>query len=288
MKCLFHFILSHSIFIAFCAAALSFQTGQLIGVAVNRYLLSFIFFGVLTGYNAYWLISRYSFFSNHSLRSLFATTPYSFLVLFLAFVGMLFCFTQLHWLWSNLVLSGIFFALYLLPILPFKQLEWIWRLGFLKTVLLAFTWAIITTLVPLQVPIWSMGALGSLLFIGRFLFMLLLCIIFDKRDEAVDKIRGLQSLATLFHPMILHCLIFFIFIGYIVINYCMRGYGLRIEQVIALTVIGLVSLIMYTVSLQKKRISFLLFRSGWINVFFSSFNLVGWGASLFVSLFGLY
>ena len=138
MRCLFHFIVSHSIFIAFCAAALSFQTGQLIGVAVNRYLLSFIFFGVLTGYNAYWLISRYSFSSNHSLRSLFATTPYSFLVLFLAFVGMLFCFTQLHWLWSNLVLSGIFFALYLLPILPFKQLEWIWRLGFLKTVLLAF------------------------------------------------------------------------------------------------------------------------------------------------------
>jgi hypothetical protein len=259
MKCLFHFILSHSIFIAFCAAALSFQTGQLIGIKVNGYLLSFIFFGVLAGYNAYWLISRYSFSSNHSIRSLFATTPYSFFVLFLALAGMLFCFTHFYWILSNMLISGILFVLYLLPILPFKQLEWIRRIGFMKTVLLAFTWAIITTLVPLQVPIWSMGALGSLFFIGRFLFMLLLCIIFDKRDEAVDKIRGLQSLATLFRPMILHCLIVFIFIGYIVINYCMRGYGLRIDQVIALTVIGLVSLIMYTVSLQKKGYLFYYF-----------------------------
>ena len=281
MRRLFHFILSHSIFISFCAAALSFQTGQLLGIAVNGYLLSFIFFGVLAGYNAYWLISRYSFSSNHSLRSLFATTPVSFLVLISALVGMLFCFTHFHWILSNMVISGILFVLYLLPILPFKQLDWIRRIGFIKTVLLAFTWAIITTLVPLQVPIWSMGSLPSLVFIGRFLFMLLLCIIFDKRDESVDKIRGLQSLATLFHPLILHFLIAFIFIGYIGVNFFMKGYGVKTDQVIALTVIGLVSLIMYAVSLQKKGYLFYYFGVDGL-MFFSA--LLTWlaGAHRFV------
>jgi hypothetical protein len=270
MRRLFQFILSHSIFIAFCAAALSFQTGQLMGIAVSGYLLSFIFFGVLAGYNAYWLISRYSFSSNHSLRSLFATTPYSFLVLISAFLGMLFCFNQFYWIWSNMLIAGILFVLYLLPILPFKQLEWIRRIGFLKTVLLAFTWAIITTLIPLQVPIWAMGALAILVFIGRFLFIVLFCIIFDKRDAGVDKIRGLQSLATVFRPMILHFLIAFIFIGYIGISYFMKGYGVKTDQVIALTMIGLVTLIMYIVSMQKKGYLFYYFGVDGL-MFFSAF-----------------
>ncbi len=270
MRRLFQFILSHSIFIAFCAAALSFQTGQLMGIAVSGYLLSFIFFGVLAGYNAYWLISRYSFSSTHSFRSLFATSPYSFFVLISALLGMLFCLIYFYWVLSNMLIAGILFVLYLLPILPFKQLKWIRRIGFLKTVLLAFTWALITTLIPLQVPIWAMGSLASLVFIGRFLFMLLLCIIFDKRDEGVDKIRGLQSLATLFRPLILHFLIAVIFIGYIFINYCMKGYGVKIVQVIALTMIGLVTLIMYIVSMQKKGYLFYYFGVDGL-MFFSAF-----------------
>ncbi len=259
MRRLFHFILSHSIFIAICAAALSFQTGQLIGIAVDGFLLGFIFFAVLVGYNGYWLVSRYSFSGTHTIHTLIEAGRYSFILLVLAFGGMLFCFTQLEWVFSNLVLSGILFALYLLPILPFKELEWIRRIGFMKTVLLAFTWAILTTLVPLQVPIWSMGSLASLIFIGRFFFMLLLCIIFDKRDAAVDKIRGLQSLATAFNPIVLHFLIAFIFLGYCSIHYFIKGYGVGNAQVISLEVIGLVTLLVYVFSLQKRGYFFYYF-----------------------------
>ena len=259
MRRLFHFILSHSFFIAFCAAALSFQTGQLAGIVVNGYLISFIFFGVLGGYNAYWLISRYSFSANHSLRSLFASARFSFIVLLSAILGMILCFTQLQFVLSNMVFSGILFGLYLLPILPLKQLEFIRKIGFFKTVLLAFTWAIITTLIPLQVSMWSMGPLVSLVFLSRFLFMLLLCIIFDKRDAAVDKIRGLQSLATVIRPVSLHLLIAFIFVGYIGVNYFMGKYGMEYAQTVSLTLMGLISLVMYVFSLQKRGYLFYYF-----------------------------
>ena len=259
MRRLFHFILSHSIFIAICAVALSFQTGQLIEIAVGGFLLGFIFFAVLVGYNGYWLLSRYSFSGTHTIHSLYEADRYSFILLVLAFGGMLFCFTQLEWVLSNLVLSGILFGLYLLPILPFKELKWVRKVFFFKTILLAFTWTIVTTLIPLQVAIWSMGSLAGLIFIGRFLFMLLLCIIFDNRDVAVDKIRGLQSLATAFNPIVLHFLIAFIFMGYCSINYFIKGYGVKTDQVIALDLIGLVSLIMYVVSLQKRGYFFYYF-----------------------------
>ncbi len=258
MRRLFYFILSHSIFIAFCASALSFQTGLLARISVNCYLLGFIFFATLCGYNAYWLISRYSF-SSFTLRSLFVAASSSIFVFISALVGTLFCYFQLNFVFINLAIAVILFVLYLLPILPFKNLGWIKSVGILKTILLAFAWTIITTLIPLQVPLWSMKPLISLLFIHRLLFMLLLCIIFDSRDSAIDKIRGLHSMATVFNPLLIHILIVFIFTGYMSVNYFMLEEGIGIAHFISLSFIGLITLIMYILSLQKRGYLFYYF-----------------------------
>lgn len=177
----------------------------------------------------------------------------------LALVGMLFCYLQLNLFFSNLSIAVILFIFYLLPILPFKNSDWVKRVGFLKTVLLAFTWTIITTLIPLQVTIWKMEPLVTLVFIHRFLFMMLLCIIFDRRDAAIDKIRGLQSVATFLNPLKLHFLIGFIFISYLIINYFMKVYGIGMAHLISLSLIGLIALIMYFFSLQKRGYLFYYF-----------------------------
>jgi len=103
---LFYFILSHSFFIALCATALSFQTGQLTGISTNPYLLSFIFFGTLSGYNAYWLISKFSFSSSNSFRLLFSSSRISLFVFIMALVGMLFCYLQMNLFSSSLSIAG--------------------------------------------------------------------------------------------------------------------------------------------------------------------------------------
>jgi len=259
MRRLFYFILSHSFFIALCASALSFQTGQLIGISVNPYLLSFIFFGTLCGYNAYWLISRFSFSSSNSIRLFISGSRISLFVFILALVGILFCYLQLNLIFSNLSIAVILFIFYLLPILPFKNSDWVKKVGFLKTVLLAFTWTIITTLIPLQVSIWKMEPLVRLVFIHRLLFMMLLCIIFDRRDAAIDKIRGLQSMATFLNPLKLHFLIGFIFISYLIVNYFMKAYGIGMTHLISLSLIGLIALIMYFFSMQNRGYLFYYF-----------------------------
>ena len=258
MRRLFYFILSHSIFIALCASALSFQTGLLAGTSFKPYLLGFIFFATLCGYNAYWLISRYSF-SSITLRSLFDGARSSIIVFISALVGTLFCYFQLNLVFTNLAIAVVLFVLYLLPILPFKNLVWIKCLGFLKTILLALAWTIITTIIPLQVTLWSMKPLVSLLFIHRLLFMLLLCIIFDSRDVAIDKIRGLHSMATVFNPLLIHILIIFIFTAYLSVNYFMLEKGIGIAYFISLSLIGLITLIMYILSLQKRGYLFYYF-----------------------------
>ncbi|MEP7110596.1 MAG: hypothetical protein ABI760_21565 [Ferruginibacter sp.] len=252
MKWLFHFILSHSIFIAFCAAALSLQTLQLLSLRFNVYLLAFIFFATLCGYNCYWMVSRFSFNGHTTLIPFLRKSVSGVFMLLSAVAGMLFSMTHLHLVRYNILLTFILFCLYAIPVMPIKQLHFIRKAGFLKTILLAFTWSIVTILIPLQVSFREMGHAALLIFINRFLFMLMLCIIFDKRDAAVDKIRGLQSLATVIKPLLLHCLFGLIFISYTWITYTMKAYGVTMLQVAALIGTGLITLCAYIGSLQKR------------------------------------
>ena len=259
MKWLFNFILSHSIFIAFCAAALSLQTLQLLSLPINGYRLLFIFFATLCGYNAYWMVSRYTFNRPVSFRVFLQKSKTSFWVMLLALVGLLYCITKV-----DLVMYNIFFALcllglYTIPVMPFRQPLILKKAGILKTVILAFAWTVVTTLVPLQTSILEMGQTASMIFVNRLLFMLLLCIIFDKRDAAVDKIRGLQSLATAIKPRVLHYLFGLIFIAYIGFSYYLGASQVTIPQVIALILAGVITLPVYILSLQKRGYLFYYF-----------------------------
>ncbi|MES2894373.1 MAG: hypothetical protein V4725_20305 [Bacteroidota bacterium] len=211
---LLHFILSHSIFISFCAVALSLQTLLLLSFPINGYLLGLIFFATLAGYNAYWMVSRISFNRTGNWLNSLAKKKSSLGVFVVAVAGILACFLQLHLVWYNLLITVIFLALYAVPLLPIKQLHFTRKAGFLKTTLLALSWTMVTILVPLQVPVTGMSVAEIILFFNRFLFMLTLCIIFDKRDAAVDKIRGLQSLATDVRPVLLSVIITLILLCY--------------------------------------------------------------------------
>ncbi len=259
MKWLFHFILSHSIFIAFCAAALSLQTLRLLSLPINGYLLAFIFFAALGGYNAYWIVSSYFFNRQIELRFFLQKRASSFLVLIIAMIGLVFSLAQLHLFMYNLVIAALLMAVYSLPVAPFKRLHFLRKTGVQKTFILALAWTIVTTMVPLQMSILSMGHAALLIFLSRFLFMLMLCIIFDKRDAAIDKLRGLQSLATEIKPIVLHYLIGFIFIGYMLISYSMLAQQVGMGRVIALFITGLVTIFVYIRSFKKRGYFFYYF-----------------------------
>lgn len=254
-----HFILSHSIFIAFCAVALSLQTVLLLSFPINGFLLGFIFFATLAGYNAYWIISRVSFSKQDKWLSLLRTNRSSTGVFILATGGMIVCFLQLQLIMYNLVISFFFLSLYAIPLLPIKQLHFTRKAGFLKTTLLALAWTMVTILVPLQVSITDMSIPGITLFCNRFLFMLTLCIIFDKRDAAIDKIRGLQSLATDLRPAVLNRLITLILVLYAGSCLVLLLAGTSLPQVIALMVAGAFTYWVYLRSSEEKGYLFYYF-----------------------------
>ena len=242
-----------------CAAALSLQTLQLLHLSVNYYLLVFIFFATLCGYNAYWVVSKFSFGQLVSLTTFIQRQSSSFAIMLVSVAGMLYCMLHLHLVMYNIIITFFLLALYAVPLLPIKKLQFTRKAGFLKTILLAFTWAHVTVLIPLQKSIVSMQYAELLIFANRFLFMLMLCIIFDKRDAAVDKIRGMHSLATDIDPVMLHVVFGFIFAGYTFISYMMKACSFRLSAIYALLVIGIISLLLYGLSLKKRGYFFYYF-----------------------------
>lgn len=255
-----HFILSHSIFISICAAALCFQTYQLLHISASLYVYGLVFFATLSSYNFYWLISNYDFsFNAGDLRNYFIERFSNMFILLIAGSGMAFCLYFLPAVMPAALVAVFLTILYSIPLWPVKKLAFARKAGFLKTGLLAFTWTFVTVMIPVQQDVSvSVFAVG-LLFTARFLFMLMLCVIFDSRDIHVDKIRSLSSLATDVSRKSLRLIMSVVFICYLIAGFILRYYFDDNAQLIAFLITGLMTLLVYRLSLKKQGYFFYYF-----------------------------
>lgn len=254
------FILSHSIFIACCAAALCVQTNLLLHRSTDDAVPLFAFFATVCSYNFYWLISRYYFDDNRPPLLHFARKErVQVLLWLLSLAGTLisFRYSPLHWLPVSLAI--VFTTLYAIPLLPFRWLQFSRRAGVLKTILLAFTWTYVTAFLPLEKDTVYLSGAEYFIITRRFLFMLMLCIIFDSRDSKVDQIRGLRSLATDLSPRLLRLLIIGIFILLFGTNFLFVYFGVTIPQTIGLQLSTLALLITWYYSTKPQGYFFYYF-----------------------------
>lgn len=254
-----HFILSHSIFVAVCAVALSFQTVLLLKPDINPFVYGFIFFATLCSYNFYWILSKLSFTSANNIPGLLKKETGSYLILIISVIGLLFCFLRSSIPLHLVVIAVSLTMTYAVPLLPVPALQFTRKAGVLKTVLLAFTWTFVTVLIPLQKEFSLLNSADLFIFSRRFLFMLMLCIIFDNRDKDMDKIRGLRSLATDIPPVTLRILIFLIFALLFTSNFFSGSYGITLSQSIALQIATIALLAIYFYSNKKQGYLFYYF-----------------------------
>ena len=255
----FHFILSHSIFIAVCAVALSFQTQQLLHLNNDLIVYGFIFFATLCSYNFYWILSRLAFAKNDAVISLLKKEVTGICLFVFSAAGLLICFFQSALSINFIITAGLLTILYAVPLLPFKFLKFTRKAGVLKTLLLAFTWTYVTTFIPMQKSYLLLDNADFFILTRRFLFMLMLCIIFDNRDNAIDKMRGLRSLATDLKPATLKIIIYIIFALLFISNFFFRYYGITLYQSIALQISTIALLIVYFYSTKKQGYLFYYF-----------------------------
>ena len=252
------FILSHSIFISVCAIALVFQTGVLLHITIPVPLYSFTFFATLCSYNFYWLLSSWALTKQHP--AVFIRSHVTNIILFtVAGIGLLISLYHLANILSAVATALLLTILYAIPLMPFKFLRFTRKAGVLKTVVLAFTWTYVTVYLPYATAAKVDSSQLLMLFNNRFLFMLMLCIIFDARDEQVDKLRGLRSLATDVKPRILGYMMIAIFAAYIINGIVFRIYFKELSQLVAFLVSGIATATVYFLSLKKQGYYFYYF-----------------------------
>jgi hypothetical protein len=231
---------------------------QLIQQPLNIHLTAFVFFATLCSYNFHYLLAHFSFQKKFSLQLLYNKYT-GILLLLTGGIGVLLVFSAASILLINVVIAFLLTFLYSLPLLPFKQLAFTRRAGFVKTLLLAFTWMFVTAYLPLSQTNAAFTTAGLLLMANRFLFMLMLCILFDNRDVSVDKIHGLHSLATDLPATVMQLLMVVIFTALIVINFLLGNCGISSRQVLALQVAAIINVIIYFLSRKKQGYFFYYF-----------------------------
>ena len=254
------FILSHSIFISLCAVALCSQTYILLHLPVDPSMMGLIFFSTLGSYNFYWILSKFYFKRTRDISIFLQDHASNLLMLIIAAGGIAWYLVTIPAVIPSFIMAGILTIFYSLPLWPVKALAFTRRAGFMKTVLLAFTWTYVTVLIPVQqLGLPAFGQDTLLLFGARFLFMLMLCIIFDSRDIHVDKLRSLRSLATDVNKQTLQMIMAAVFTGYLLMGILLRIYYDDGRQVLAFLITGLVTLQVYRMSLRKQEYLFYYF-----------------------------
>jgi len=231
---------------------------QLDHLPVNFYLIAFVFFATLCSYNFHYLLGYFSVHRNISISLLYNRYT-ALLVLLAGGIGVLLFFSAAHIRFQNVVLAFLLTFLYSLPLLPLKRLAFVRKAGFLKTILLAFTWMFVTAYLPLSQNNAAFTVTGLLIMAKRFLFMLMLCILFDNRDVKVDKIRGLSSLATDLSPHVMKWLIFGVFAMLFLINFLLGGHGVSGRQVFALQLSAIINVVIYFLSKKEQGYFFYYF-----------------------------
>lgn len=195
------FIFSHAIFISCCAAGLAAQTNWLLSEPFHARVTALLFLTTFAFYNSYRLVSGSGAISFPALckEIWLKQKPDLLLIALAAFTAAWLTLLQ-HAAWPYLALSAICSLAYMLPVLPgvSKLISDKWAP--VKTILLALTWTIATTLIPASVNGLITFEDTWLVFMSRFCFMLVLCIIFDTRDQSVDILRFPGSLATVLGP----------------------------------------------------------------------------------------
>ena len=200
LKRLVSWILSTSIFAAFCALALTLGVERLLlarsGVrlvgydfdvrAWNHPLHLLVFGATLLEYNAHFLL-------NAKQKGPYVTGAWV-----LALTGSILCVMALPGMPVSVFVLfgclGLLAVLYSAPYIPFRPKRRINDYGITKILVLTCTWVAMTTILPALYLGFAWNASGVELLV-RVLLIFPLCLAFDLRDYEADKRKGIQTIA---------------------------------------------------------------------------------------------
>ena len=186
-----------SIFISLCAVAMCVETNLLLHLPLND--ISFYLFvlgATLVQYNLHYLFKTTAV-ENSARLAWSRKNKGTHEVLIAAGTALiiysLFSFHLHHFI--ILLAFGIIAVLYSFPFLPFANKKRIKDYGLLKIVTLALLWTLVTVWFPVDQTDFSEISF-QLIFLRRFIFIFILCLLFDIRDTEIDSKENIATLSV--------------------------------------------------------------------------------------------
>lgn len=261
IKRLSSFILFSSVFIAVCAVALCMETNILLGVPLNNTsFYCFVFGATLVQYNLHYLLKKTAIANSERLRwsQKNSGIHLTFLVIGIALIVFsLFSFHLEHFI--VLALLGFISVLYSFPFLPFGTKRRIKDYGFLKIITLALLWTLVTVWFPVNALPFDNG-LFALIFVKRFVFMFVLCLLFDVRDIEVDSKEHINTLSVILGRKRSYLLSYLLLILFVVLTLVQYFYLPQVNFLMAMIISAILTFI--TIEATKKINSDFIYLAG--------------------------
>ncbi len=194
-----HFIFSRSIFVSLCAAFLSVQTFVLLNIRFNYSVVLLVFFVTLLFYNFYGILIKWQQDILQKKNISLQKYASSFILFLMSIVFVFDALMKSPQTIRILFIPAIASFLYTFLMLNNGRFFIVKKVTFLKTILLSFTWAYATVVIPLSNQVDVDSGLIFKMFLIRFFFIIMIGVIFDFRDIEKDKQFNVLSLAAVFN-----------------------------------------------------------------------------------------
>lgn len=240
------FILFTSIFIAFCAIMMVYETNTLLHLRYDHlHYFSFVGCATLCSYNFHWWLTPEN--DSEMIRMRW-TRKFKTLHLILFIAGMIgaiyfFFFFLQDWFWMAGVALLTF--LYSAPKLPYRFASVLRKIAIGKTIFLAMVWTYVTTALPIFVSGISWSIEQLLFCLSKFFLIYAICIIFDYRDRDWDKKEGVRSLITFFNERQINLLFYISLLCFAVLTIWLGNKWFTEIITIILLVPGIVVLLLF-------------------------------------------
>jgi 4-hydroxybenzoate polyprenyltransferase len=253
-----NFIFSRSIFVSLCAAFLSVQTFILTKVQLQMSIVAFVFFITLFFYNFYAILIKWQADIVSKNPIVLPKYAANFFLILVSIIYVFDSFFKSPPLIRIILIPGFTSVIYLGIMINKGKFFIINKLGCLKTILLSFTWAYTTVILPSLAMQNEVSELAFKVFFIRFVFMLMLGIIFDFRDVQKDRKNNWGSVATMFNkPQLIGLMLMLLLLNSGLCYWNLKIVG-EIQQFI-LVMSTVLAFLFFIISLKKRNYYFYYF-----------------------------
>ncbi len=179
------------------------------------------------------------------------------LIGFSLIISSLFSFHLRHF--YVLICLGAIAFLYSFPALPYGKKKRLKEYGILKIITLSLLWTLVTVWFPVNTMPYDTG-LFWLVFAKRFLFMFVLCLLFDMRDTDIDQKTGIRTFPVRFGIKNAYSFSYFILVVFLILSFIQYYFWGHPEFLFAMIISVVATFI--TIQLTKKHQSDFIFLAG--------------------------